>query len=196
MRFPSASVRSALRAWAALVTLTAALLGLGAAPALAHDELTHSTPASGAHLSASPEKATLTFTNPLNEIGMAVLLEGPDGQDRTLAPTVSGRDLTVDLPASLSGQQRLKWRVVSADGHPVEGVVEFTVGTATGGSASAPAPSAAASTAPEASASAAPAEAASSSGGLPKGVLILLIALGGAVLAGGLYAGRALRAKR
>ena len=117
------------------------------ASATAHDSLASSNPSTGAVLETAPEKATLVFTGDLTEIGAALLLEGPDGQNRPLTPAVSGREVTAALPSGLSGRQRLKWRVVSSDGHPIEGVVEFTVGTADPTTTAAPA-SAAPSTAP------------------------------------------------
>ena len=112
-----------------LLALVLALLLGSASAATAHDSLASSNPSTGAALETAPEKATLVFTGDLTEIGAALLLEGPDGQNRPLTPAVSGREVTAALPSGLSGRQRLKWRVVSSDGHPIEGVVEFTVGT-------------------------------------------------------------------
>lgn len=160
-----------------LLALVLALLLGSASTATAHDSLASSNPSTGAALETAPEKATLVFTGDLTEIGAALLLEGPDGQNRPLTPAVSGREVTAALPSGLSGRQRLKWRVVSSDGHPIEGVVEFTVGTGD------PTTTAPASSAP----STAPAAQAAPFWASATGLTVLAAVLGGLV-AGLVYA--------
>lgn len=170
-----------------LLALVLALLLGSASAATAHDSLASSNPSTGAALETAPEKATLVFTGDLTEIGAALLLEGPDGQNRPLTPAVSGREVTAALPSGLSGRQRLKWRVVSSDGHPIEGVVEFTVGTGdpttTAPASSAPSGSARSSSAP----STAPAAQAAPFWASATGLTVLAAVLGGLV-AGLVYA--------
>ncbi len=43
------------------------------------------------------------------------------------APTVSGTVVTQALAGSASGAVTVVWRVVSSDGHPIDGTFSFTV---------------------------------------------------------------------
>lgn len=124
-----------------LTRLSAAALIAGAAtfavatPAFAHDELV------GTELVADTSDGTLdairlTFSNSILETGTEIVVTGPDGSDALDgAPVVAGPDVTQTLASSLAaGEYDAAWRVVSSDGHPIEGAFAFTVaadGTAT-----------------------------------------------------------------
>ncbi|GGS88098.1 copper resistance protein CopC [Nonomuraea spiralis] len=138
---------------AALTAILAALFVLGTAtPALAHDSLKSSDPAKGAEVEALDE-VRLEFTAKVRMpfvivrgAGEAVFQEGkPEVDGAVVRQAVKG-----PLPG---GKYTIAYRVVSSDGHPIEGEIPFTVKAA-----AAPSPSASA-TDP---ASAAPATAASS----------------------------------
>lgn len=124
------SAPSRTRLLPALLALVAALLVL-AAPnaAFAHDRLVSSDPADGAQLDASPETITLTFSSsPLDVSPMARVTT----EDGTVvfddAPAIDGQTATVTLPAALpAGTATVDWRVVSEDGHPIEGTFSFHV---------------------------------------------------------------------
>lgn len=122
-----ASVRPA--ALAALFTaLLAALLALGA-PAQAHDTLLESDPADGATLETSPEAITLTYSADILEVSPLVRITDENGEQLAeITPSVDGPVATATLEEPLpAGTSTVQWRVVSSDGHPIEGSFEVTV---------------------------------------------------------------------
>jgi len=122
----------ALRISATALLTTAAALGFGVAPALAHDQLVGTDyttdPGSGAL-----QSLTLTFSDNVLEVGTEIQVHNPAGDNvATGEAVISGRDVTqavqADLPAA---DYHVAWRAVSADGHPVDG--EFTFALAADG---------------------------------------------------------------
>lgn len=190
---PGTMSRSILAAAAA--ALMAALALVAAPSASAHDALIGSTPKDGATVSSALDSVELDFSGALKPIGNQVSLSDAEGAKHDAETSVSGNTLTVDFGTALpTGQYTLIWRVVSSDGHPIEGTtanqeaLSFTVrGDAAASSAPAmsspaTAASAAASTdaSPDQSSAAAPAagsEQDDSSGGLPGAVIWIIIAV-------------------
>lgn len=117
---------------AALLT-TPLLVGaalLGASPAAAHAGLLSSNPASRAELETMPPEVRLTFNEPMNRPSY-VTVTSPDGTVVAEGEgAVDGADVVqqVDDPRQ-AGTYRVDYRVISADGHPVEGALEFDVTT-------------------------------------------------------------------
>ncbi|MEU5863950.1 copper resistance CopC family protein [Nonomuraea sp. NPDC047529] len=112
---------------AALTAILAALFVLGTAtPALAHDSLKTSDPAKGAKVEALDE-VRLEFTAKVRMpfvivrgAGEAVFQEGkPELDGAVVRQAVKG-----PLP---DGKYTIAYRVVSSDGHPLEGEIPFTV---------------------------------------------------------------------
>ena len=122
-----ASVRPAALA-ALFAALLAALLALGA-PAQAHDTLLESEPADGATLETSPEAITLTFSADILEVSPLVRITDESGEQLAeITPSVDGPVATATLEEPLpAGTSTVQWRVVSSDGHPIEGTFEVTV---------------------------------------------------------------------
>ncbi|WP_062352772.1 copper resistance CopC family protein [Herbidospora yilanensis] len=110
----------------AVLAVVAALL-LPSAPAAAHTSLRSSDPAENAQVAALP-KVTLEFSESVRF--PAVVLTGPDGERyENGKPRVDGRKVVQDVgpPSALpSGTYTIAYRVVSRDGHPVEGEIPFT----------------------------------------------------------------------
>ena len=118
-------------------SLTAGLLFILAFVALpsanGHSALESSNPAIDQVLEAFPSEMSLTFNEELISIeGESVntlTLQGTDGANYDLlAPAVVGAVLSAktgsaDYPA---GDYLLKYRVVSADGHPISGEIAFS----------------------------------------------------------------------
>lgn len=127
--FPPAFSSPAARvagAFAALGLIAAALFG-SAAPASAHDQLIDSVvEESGA---GEATALRLTFSNNVLEVGTEMLVTDEAGNDATGGSAqVSGRDVTVPLNAPLpDGSYRAVWRVVSSDGHPIDGGFSFDI---------------------------------------------------------------------
>jgi hypothetical protein len=116
-------------------------------PAAAHTALVSSSPANGATLTTPPRTVRLVFSGaPASgtPVDVAVTLAGqevpPDGSVR-----VDGSTLVIPVNLPGSGTYTVAYRVVSADGHPVQGTVAFTVSDTPGGTAASASPPAAAS---------------------------------------------------
>lgn len=145
-----------------------------------HDQLVQTTPAYGSSVRA-PSQVVLRFSDDLLPVGNRVRVDGPTGPAAKAAAVTDGPTLTASLDPRLpAGAYRVRWRAVSADGHPLSGAFGFSVAaTATAGPTSEPTSGAttAATSSPKA-----PAAAGDRGGG---GVLpALLVALG--TLAAGL----------
>ncbi|MBL3686614.1 copper resistance protein CopC [Leucobacter zeae] len=103
------------------------LLGV-AAPALAHDELIGTT-AVVDETDGSLEAIELSFSNSIIETGAEMTVTDASGTDVTDgALEISGPDVTQPVADDLSaGDYSAAWRVVSSDGHPIEGFFTVTV---------------------------------------------------------------------
>ena len=123
--------RTAPRRLPALVVgaLTAVLLGLGIAPAQAHDALVATAPLNTEVLSTAPATVELTFTGEPLPLGTEVLVLGPDGaQASTGAAEIRGTTVVQPLAGSLpAGSYTVEWRSTSSDGHPLTGSLAFSV---------------------------------------------------------------------
>lgn len=116
---------------AVLAGLVASVLLVLAAPspASAHANLVDTDPADGQVVPTAPDRITVRFDEPVtpasagNELldagGRAVAAEvSTDGEDLVIAPSEELAD----------GTYLLRWRVISADSHPVTGGISFSVG--------------------------------------------------------------------
>ncbi len=115
--------------------LGSVLLALGiliagpATQAHAHADLILSTPDDGAELATVPTEVELTFSEDLLPETVVVSVEDSAGMViRVLEYEVDGSDVLVTWPPGLSGTEyTVNYRVVSQDGHPVSGSLDFTV---------------------------------------------------------------------
>jgi methionine-rich copper-binding protein CopC len=106
-----------------------------AVPASAHDSLVHSTPGADEQLAVAPESVVLTYSGDLLVLGdstegAVVLVIDADGRDwATGEVVVSGNTVTAAVePGMPDAGYQVRWQVVSEDGHPISGVVPFTIG--------------------------------------------------------------------
>ena len=118
------------RALAGGLAVAVVALCATAAPASAHDELLSSDPASDEVLAAPPESVSLRFSADVLDMGAAVVVTDSEGTDWVTAlPTIDGPTVTATLDEGMpEAGYEIRWRVVSSDGHPISGVVPFTVG--------------------------------------------------------------------
>ncbi|MEV0612417.1 copper resistance protein CopC [Nonomuraea sp. NPDC050404] len=180
---------------AAPVVLACALaLAVPAAPAYAHDKLKSSSPANGAEVS-SVKEIELEYTASIKF--PFVVLHDAAGKEVELGKARSdGPKVFADVPQPLTpGSYVIAWRVVSSDGHPIEGEIPFSVKgsaspspTGEGSAAATPSPAAPTATAPSAGPAAGPtagaADATPAATGVPGwvwGGLVVLVVLGAAV---------------
>ncbi len=177
-----------------LIALSALIGGVFVAPlAQAHSELVSSDPADGAVLDAPPKTVSFTFNEVLMPDFVRFIGTDPAGQTGDLpVSSVEGSVATIEWPTTApAGEWTVSYRVVSQDGHPIEGGITF----AYAGTSPTPAPTSAAPTSASptsaAPTSAAPAPstspAADTSGGtsglLIVGVAIVVIVIVGIVIA-------------
>ncbi len=153
-----------LAAAATVVVTTAAALLLAAAPASAHTRLLSSDPADGSSRDDAPTRVSLLFNEDIEAGFATVTVVGPDGsQYQTGSVSASGGEVAVGVsPLGPAGVYQVGYRVVSDDGHPVQGAVSFTL-TTPGPGAAPPAVPPAAAAAPAHPAAPGPAPAATSS---------------------------------
>ena len=122
---------SVLRRTAATVSAVGALTALGLVPAAAHDEVLSTSPEQGAVLESAPEQIELSYSGEIMDIGHQVLVTGPEGQSVTEGPLERDGSQVVQPLAetgSEEGTYQVVWRVVSSDGHPIEGTYTYQVG--------------------------------------------------------------------
>lgn len=118
------------RALLATVALTAVAMLATATPASAHNVLISTDPAKNASLETGPARITLTFDAPVQggDINQ-VAVTGPDGSrwaEGSVA--VSGNVVTAPVrPLGPAGVYTVGFRILSADGHPVEDQYTFTL---------------------------------------------------------------------
>lgn len=115
------------RAAVGLTFLLGALL-LGTIPAAAHAELRASEPAHGEVLDTAPQHVRLTFNEPVQPVSGATQLLRSGAAPQELPVTSAGTSLNLDLPELAEGTHSLAYRVISADGHPVGGMLTFHIG--------------------------------------------------------------------
>ncbi|GAA3144453.1 copper resistance protein CopC [Nonomuraea salmonea] len=117
--------RSPLAALTAI--LAAALFVFGtAAPALAHDTLKSSSPAKNAEVE-SLDEIRLEFSAKVRLPFVIVRGDG-DAQHQSGKPEADGAVVTQAVKGPLpDGKYTIAYRVVSSDGHPIEGEIPFRV---------------------------------------------------------------------
>ena len=121
-------------AYARLVKRVIVLLGILlialTAPGLAraHSDLESTSPADGERLSAAPTELTFVFSEEL--LPDFVNFVAVDAAEQTTELTVTGvhgATAVIAWPAALpGGEWRVEYRVVSQDGHPVNGHISFS----------------------------------------------------------------------
>ena len=110
--------------------LSIALLLVGSGPASAHASLVGSDPEDGATLSAAPTAITFTFNENIGNPAY-VAVTAPDGSKVKVSEVKAvDREVTATLAdPDQRGRYTATFRVVSADGHPVEGSIGYSTTT-------------------------------------------------------------------
>ncbi|KJL33699.1 copper resistance CopC family protein [Microbacterium azadirachtae] len=128
---------SPFRRYAAGLALASVVVLTTASPASAHDQLVSSTPGAGEQLTVAPTSISMTFSGDLlalDDTGLGAVVLVVDDSDTNWATgkaEVVGNIVTAELkPGMPVAGYQVRWQVVSADGHPIAGVVPFTVGDA------------------------------------------------------------------
>src|SRR4249919_1246281 len=118
------------------LALGAAVIGLAGVPqaAQAHAYLVFSSPGDGAVLQQAPRTVRLSFSDSIHPAaGNAVVTNGGGSVMEGPARVEPGkpRELVLPLLGGLgNGNYTVRWRVLSNDGHTLEGLLAFGVGKA------------------------------------------------------------------
>ena len=103
-------------------------------PALAHAQLVDASPKANQTMSASPSEFRLFFSDELIDLGPAsnwLKVENAQGVVVSTDSVLNGNQVSSKPTQALKpGKYQLTWRVLSEDGHPIQGNYEFTVTSA------------------------------------------------------------------
>ena len=118
--------------FSAKVAIGLAVVGplVAVAPALAHSFLVDATPSSKDHVATPPKTIKLRFGGGVEPAYSKLTIETPDGKvlaQGAVGKPNSPRELTLDAPDLPPARYIVRYRVLSTDGHIVEGNFEFTV---------------------------------------------------------------------
>ena len=119
---------STVRTWWPICVAAAFLTG--AAPAFAHSFLVEATPSSKEHVTAPPKTVKLRFGGGVEPAYSNIVIENSDGKsvaEGAIGKPDAPRELSVDAPSLTPGRYVVKYRVLSTDGHIVQGNYEFTI---------------------------------------------------------------------
>jgi len=101
------------------------------AGAMAHAVLVSAEPADGSVLTAVPPSVTLRFNEAMT-VGALSLVDARGRRRDDIGIDAAERTVVMTLPSDLpQGSQLVSYRVISADGHPVAGVISFAIGAPT-----------------------------------------------------------------
>jgi copper resistance protein C len=120
--------RLAAAALAVTMAVAVALL-VGAGPASAHTRLESSDPADGSSVASAPDAVSLTFSEDIQPGFATLTVVGPDGTSYQSGGVTGGggQVRTSVSPLGPAGTYEIGYRVVSDDGHPVQGKISFTL---------------------------------------------------------------------
>ncbi|MGA5300999.1 copper resistance CopC family protein [Nucisporomicrobium flavum] len=110
--------------------VVAAVVAVSAAgPAEAHNAMVEAVPAKNAVLKKAPKGVELRFLQELDDRFLTIVVTGPDKQKiATGTPEADGKVGSVAFTDALpNGGYTVAYRVVSRDGHPVQGSYAFSV---------------------------------------------------------------------
>jgi len=117
-----------LRYFAAAAAASIVAVSAGG-PASAHNALVEATPKRNAVLREAPAGIKLKFLQTVDDRSLSIDVVGAEKQKiSTQAPKADGKLATVEFADPLpDGEYTVTYRVVSHDGHPVQGSYGFTV---------------------------------------------------------------------
>jgi methionine-rich copper-binding protein CopC len=95
--------------------------------AFGHVMLESSVPANHAVLNTAPKSIELTFSHP-TKLVMLKLHKGKDVIPVTVETSgATAKSFLIALPALTPGNYEAMWSTLSPDGHPMKGVISFTI---------------------------------------------------------------------
>lgn len=110
---------------------SALAIPLVTALAYAHTRFEGADPAPGEAVEEPPARIRIWFNQQVDVLPDAIVVTGPDGArvdaDDAAVDPADRRAIVATLRAGQAGVYTVRWRVVSADGHPVSGSYEYEV---------------------------------------------------------------------
>ncbi|MEK3981721.1 copper resistance CopC family protein [Psychrobacillus sp. FSL K6-2836] len=111
-----------------ILWMTIACVFLFSNSALAHTGLESSTPAQGSTVTEKLNEITLTFLTKIEETSSFTLTNSSNEEMDLNDITVNDNILTGNVIESLeNGAYQINWKIIGADGHPMEGVIDFVL---------------------------------------------------------------------
>src|SRR5678815_821883 len=123
------------------LTVLSASAALAVLPSTKHATLVSSEPAADSHLASPPTRVRLVYSEPIEGKLAKVTIVPATAAPIVLRAGADPRDVhavIAPVDALGPGTYKVEWRVVSADGHPVDGTFSFTVGDTTVSAPAAP----------------------------------------------------------
>jgi len=113
-----------------LAAAAAVFAAAAVAPAAwAHARIVSTTPTDGSVLASAPARVVIRFDDTVRVLGGTTVVTNVGRRPVTAGkPKGSGRVVTVPLRKLRDGDYTVRWRVLSDDGHTIEGVFAFAVG--------------------------------------------------------------------
>ena len=129
MAMPMRLLAGRLTTFTATVLFASGVLLTAAEPAFAHDELVSSAPADGATVTAVPALVRLYFQEPPADGFTRVTVTNPRGVSvGSGAPISNGSVVELRVRSGLiDGRYSIAFRILSDDGHPVQGALHFSI---------------------------------------------------------------------
>ena len=125
---PARARRSAAPRAILVGVLSAIALVLGGTTASAHDTVIGTAPGDGETLTTAPTQVSVELSAVPQAIGSRMLVTSSDGTVLFDGePTITDRVASVELPAVANDGYQVAWRLVSSDGHPIDGTFGFVV---------------------------------------------------------------------
>jgi methionine-rich copper-binding protein CopC len=123
------ATNQAVLAFAILLGLSAAIIALSPGSAGAHAIVVAAQPAMNSTVARGELEIRLEFNSQIDRKRSRLTLQGPDGSEMVIAPAPDGPAgvLAGRAQATLSGRWKLRWQVLSLDGHITRGEVRFSV---------------------------------------------------------------------
>ncbi|MDQ6418580.1 copper resistance protein CopC [Paenibacillus sp. LHD-117] len=127
-----------------ILLICLALIWLLPQAALAHSKLQDTVPEKDSTSESSPQEIRLTFNTKIEKISSFKLFDA-EGEEVALGETDVEGDTMSNRPTAplANGSYKVKWTIVGADGHAIEGEYGFAVETPVPSATPEPSPSAA-----------------------------------------------------
>jgi methionine-rich copper-binding protein CopC len=121
--------RQAVLSFAILLGVSAAVIGLSPGMVTAHAIVVAAQPAINSTVAQGELEIRLEFNSQIDRKRSRLSLQRPDGSELViaLAPDGPAGVLAGRAQATLSGRWKLRWQVLSLDGHITRGEVRFSV---------------------------------------------------------------------